>query len=349
MAIGKKRKTGDVKGLTPEEAEVYKDAGANIDASDVKGTPEYAAKQMNEKYAPLSNESTGFVPKDTSIQPTDKPLGDFIKTGGQNPDVMTDIESHDTAMDANKQAFEDIQSGKSTMGTEPIETPKMKEREEKENQLEEMANTSDTEIKENVQEAGEKAVEPKDKGKYNASTQSIWGAWQNGMFGDPDSPEAKNARNYLILDAIAAFASNAGRNLRNVGAQFSGGSIDNSRDTSMWEQRQQEMAAEERAAEREQLGGPAQRRRINEELTNDMNELAKNKASTVNDLINLYKSKVDNPNTNELMRQIYINAITGLSNANISATPLNQAMGTVNSIIGNLLGLGNVGSSFLGR
>lgn len=219
----------------------------------------------------------------------------------------------------------------------------------KKEQLQEMANTSDGEIKENVQEAGEEVVPESDKGKYNASTTSIWGAWQNGMFGDPDSPEAKNARNYLILDAIAAFASNAGRNLRNVGAQFSGGSIDNGRDTSMWEQRQKEMAAEERAIEREQLGGPAQRRRINEELTNELNEFSKNKAATVNDLINLYKSKVDNPNTNELMRQVYINAITGLSNANISATPLNQAMGTVNSIIGNLLGLGNVGSSFLGR
>lgn len=344
---GKKRKTGDIKGLTQEEAEVYKQAGADIDKSDIKGTPEYAEKQLNKKYESLN---TGMTPTDPLLEnANDKPLGDFIKTGGQNPDVITDIENHDTAMDANKQAFEEVQSGKSTMGTEPIETPKMKEREEeKKEQLEEMAQTPDTEIKENVQEAAQ-VVPESDKGKYNASTQSIWGAWQNGMFGDPDSPEAKNARNYLILDAIAAFASNAGRNLRNVGAQFSGGSIDNGHDSSMWEQRQQEMAAEERAMEREQLGGPAQRRRINEELTNDMNELAKNKASTVNDLINLYKSKVDNPNTNELMRQIYINAITGLSNANISATPLNQAMGTVNSIIGNLLGLGNVGSSFLGR
>ena len=219
----------------------------------------------------------------------------------------------------------------------------------KKEQLQEMAKTPDAEVKENGEEAGDKAVPPEDKGKYNASTQSIWGAWQSGMFGDPDSSEAKNARNYLILDAIAAFASNAGRNIRNVGAQFSGGSIDNGHDSSMWEQRQQEMAAEERAIERENLGGPAQRRRINEELTNEMNELSKNKAATVNDLINLYKGKIDDPNTNELMRQIYINAVTGLSNANISATPLNQAMGTVNSIIGNLLGLGNVGSSFLGR
>ncbi len=338
-----KRKTGDIKGLTPEEAEVYKAAGAPIDEADIKGTPEYSAKQINEKYAPLSNESTGYVPKDTSIQPTDKHVGDFVRTGGQNPDVISDIEADEKAQEVNSKV-------NTNMETKPIETPKMKEREEseKKEQLEEMAATSDTEIKENVQEA-EQVVPESDKGKYNASTQSIWGAWQNGMFGDPDSPEAKNARNYLILDAIAAFASNAGRNLRNVGAQFSGGSIDNNHDSSMWEQRQQEMAAEERASEREQLGGPAQRRRINEELTNEMNELAKNKASTVNDLINLYKSKVDNPNTNELMRQIYINAITGLSNANISATPLNQAMGTVNSIIGNLLGLGNVGSSFLGR
>lgn len=227
----------------------------------------------------------------------------------------------------------------------------------KKEQLEEMANTSDEEVKENVEEAGDKAVPPEDKGKYNASTQSIWGAWQSGMFGDPNSPEAKNARNYLILDAIAAFASNAGRNLRNVGAQFSGGSIDNSHDTSMWEQRQQEMAAEERAAEREHLGGPAERRRINEELTNEMNELAKNKAATVNDLINYYKQKVDETD-NWVAREVYTKAITGLAGARMDATPLSQAMGAIGPILQAAAGIGGmmtsdqrekVGSSFLGR
>jgi len=36
---GKKRKSGDIKGLNQEEFDVYKEAGANVDKSDVKGTP----------------------------------------------------------------------------------------------------------------------------------------------------------------------------------------------------------------------------------------------------------------------------------------------------------------------
>lgn len=218
----------------------------------------------------------------------------------------------------------------------------------KKEQVEEMNNTPDEEVKAQVSESTE-AVSPELKPVYSKSTMSIWDAYNAGVFGQPGSKEAKSARNYLILDAIANFTSNLGRDVGNVGAQFTGGSIDNREDQSLWSQRQDEMAAEERAIEKEYLGGPAERRRINEELTNEINELAKNKSATVNDLINLYKQKVDDPNTNEFARQIYITAITGLADANISATPLNQAMGTVSGVIGNLLGLGNVGSSFLGR
>lgn len=260
MAI-RKRKTGDVKGLTPEEAEVYKDAGANIDKSDVKGTPEYAAKQMNEKYAPLSNESTGFVPKDTSIQPTDKHVGDFIRTGGQNPDVMTDIENHDTAMDANDKAFEDIQSGKSTMGTEPIETPKMKEREELEQEkvktqaAEELGKKSDEEVKSDLTEAAEEVDDPEVESKFK----SIWQAWI-------DKDISKEDRNYLIIDALATFASNAGRNLRNIGAQFTGGSIDTTKDKGLWQQRNEAIAEAEREGAAEYVGGPKQRQRLREEI-----------------------------------------------------------------------------------
>lgn len=227
----------------------------------------------------------------------------------------------------------------------------------KKEQVEEMNNTPDEEVKAQVSESTE-AVSPELKPVYSKSTMSIWDAYNAGVFGQPGSKEAKSARNYLILDAIANFTSNLGRDVGNVGAQFTGGSIDNREDQSLWSQRQDEMAAEERAIEKEYLGGPAQRRRINEELTNEINELAKNKSATVNDLINTYKKRVDDPNTNALMREVYTKAITGLAGANISATPISQAMGSIGPILQGITGIASmftsdarekVGSSFLGR
>lgn len=112
------------------------------------------------------------------------------------------------------------------------------------------------------------AVQPKEsdtpkqaqaKGKYNKSMMSIWDAYRNG---DID----KETAGYFTIDAIATLAKNLGRSIGNVGAQFSGGTIDNGHDESMWEQRKNALFNEEIQKEKEGLGSAASRQAESEEL-----------------------------------------------------------------------------------
>lgn len=57
--------------------------------------------------------------------------------------------------------------------------------------------------------------------------QSIMDAYYDGRL-DRDS------RNFYIADAISKFLRNTGRDVGNIGAQFSGGTIDNNRDEALW-------------------------------------------------------------------------------------------------------------------
>ena len=99
------------------------------------------------------------------------------------------------------------------------------------------------------------------KGKYNKSMMSIWDAYRNG---DID----KETAGYFTIDAIATLAKNLGRSIGNVGAQFSGGTIDNGHDESKWGQRQNALLNEEIGMETENLGGAAGRKAESESLDN---------------------------------------------------------------------------------
>lgn len=100
-----------------------------------------------------------------------------------------------------------------------------------------------------------------DKNKYNKSMMSIWDAYRNGEI-------SKETAGYFTIDAIATLAKNLGRSIGNVGAQFSGGTIDNGHDESKWGQRQNAMLSEEIGKETESLGGAAGRKAESESLDN---------------------------------------------------------------------------------
>lgn len=98
-----------------------------------------------------------------------------------------------------------------------------------------------------------------DKNKYNKSMMSIWDAYRNGEID-------KETAGYFTIDAIATLAKNLGRSIGNVGAQFSGGTIDNGHDESKWGQRQNALLNEEIGKETESLGGAAGRQAESENL-----------------------------------------------------------------------------------
>ena len=90
---------------------------------------------------------------------------------------------------------------------------------------------------------------------------SIWDAYRNGEI-------SKETAGYFTIDAIATLAKNLGRSIGNVGAQFSGGTIDNGHDESKWGQRQNALLNEEIGKETESIGGAAGRQAESESLDN---------------------------------------------------------------------------------
>ena len=105
------------------------------------------------------------------------------------------------------------------------------------------------------------------KKRYNKATMSIWDAYNEGIID-------KETAGYFTIDALATLASNLGRRIGNVGAQFSGGTIDNNQDTSAWEQRKNAILGEEIQSEKEAIGGQAGRKAASEEASIESQELA---------------------------------------------------------------------------
>ena len=99
------------------------------------------------------------------------------------------------------------------------------------------------------------------KNNYNKSMMSIWDAYRAGEID-------KETAGYFTIDAIATLAKNLGRSIGNVGAQFSGGTIDNGHDESKWGQRQNALLNETIGKETESLGGAAGRKAESESLDN---------------------------------------------------------------------------------
>ena len=126
------------------------------------------------------------------------------------------------------------------------------------------------------------------KGKYNKSMMSIWDAYRKG---DID----KETAGYFTIDAIATLAKNLGRSIGNVGAQFSGGTIDNGHDTSMWEQRRDSMFGTELQKETEEV----------KTFDNILKGYQTNRTATVNDMLNDFRAKSNDPSLSETEKRFY--------------------------------------------
>ena len=101
---------------------------------------------------------------------------------------------------------------------------------------------------------------------YKKSMMSIWDAYRAGLID-------KETAGYFTIDAIATLAKNLGRSIGNVGAQFSGGTIDNGHDESKWGQRQNAVMEEEIQKELEGLGSKSSRQAESESLDNEAKKI----------------------------------------------------------------------------
>lgn len=73
----------------------------------------------------------------------------------------------------------------------------------------------------------------KAEGKYRL--RSIMDAYNEGTLD-------KESRDYLIIDALSKFARNTGKDLGNLAAAYTGGSVNNDRESGIWEERNKAMA-----------------------------------------------------------------------------------------------------------
>ena len=192
-------------------------------------------------------------------------------------------------------------------------------------------------------ETSEVVKSPETPKEIKRPARSIWDAWLNGEFGDKDSDSAKKERDYLILDAIGTFAKNAGRQLGNVGAQYTGGSIDNDEDTSAWEQKQllrnkADFANQAQKNAEADYDSPAGRQRASEILNLEMQQYMANKAATVQDLMDDWNAKANNAK-DPVTALYYRDLVTKLAASGVS--PMSSALQGiqgVSSIVGTVLG-----------
>ena len=138
------------------------------------------------------------------------------------------------------------------------------------------------------------------KKRYNQATMSIWDAYNNGLID-------KETAGYFTVDALATLAKNLGRGIGNVGAQFSGGTIDQGHDTSMWEQRKDEIFNQELTGEAESIDNYA----------NVMKRYNLTKASTVNDLLKSVKSDIDKLDDRNPLKIAYMSIAAQIANGQI--------------------------------
>ena len=75
---------------------------------------------------------------------------------------------------------------------------------------------------------------------------SIMDAYNEGLLD-------KESRDYLIVDALSKFARNTGKDLANLAAAYTGGSMNNDRESSLWEERNKAMAGKAIGAEGNKL------------------------------------------------------------------------------------------------
>ena len=237
------------------------------------------------------SDMSGLQPKIQQVQEENKVLDEVAEATGQRPATILGhpvgqaVHSEDVAQDLNDRdiAVKD---------------------EYKEKHPEVFSEDGNQEIENNIASIGE--VNDNDshevkaaKGKYNKSMMSIWDAYYNGELGLDEngepSKDAKARAMYYTVDAIATLAKNLGRSIGNVGAQFSGGTIDNGHDTSMWEQRQNKLFNTELQAESEEV----------KTFDNILKGYQTNRAATVNDMLNDFRAKANDPSLPETEKRFY--------------------------------------------
>lgn len=101
----------------------------------------------------------------------------------------------------------------------------------KTNKTSETNKTNETNKTDSSGETGDENTKQESKYKLR----SIMDAYNEGLLDE-------NSRDYLIVDALSKFARNTGKDLGNLAAAYTGGSVNNDKESGIWEERNKAMA-----------------------------------------------------------------------------------------------------------
>ena len=195
----------------------------------------------------------------------------------------------------------------------------------------------------------------KDKDKYQSSMYGIIDAMKNGDI-DPSTGV------YFMLDALSKTARNTGIDIGNIGAQFSGGTVRDDYQDSLWNQRRNKMFENEMTSEINKQEGTdkemeynlAKEDLIGKGLSNEQADLALNASRTFNDKAEEFKKA-----GNDTMADLYAlvgsaatkdvgpDKLAAIAASGILNTPEGKA--AVDEIIDTMTGLvGGIGNTFGG-
>lgn len=98
----------------------------------------------------------------------------------------------------------------------------------------------------------------------------------------------KGTRDYMMADTIAKFARNTGRDIGNIGAQFTGGTVNNNFETSDWDKRNEELFKQQTSAE---AAGIANSDKEREATSQNLANEKSNKALEASRVMETFKNK----------------------------------------------------------
>ena len=240
---------------TAEGAWAYQKGPSDEIVENITGKANPTKEEVSEKANEIIERR--ITPDQQGIQSKGNPGDNRIN----NPDALdtSEVDKLHNELKSMAQTEENMEPGTMTFTPEQVEEAKNNAGITKEVPGSTSANNALTDVATPKKDDPPEVIDSKNK--YNKSMMSIWDAYRAGEID-------KETAGYFTIDAIATLAKNLGRSIGNVGAQFSGGTIDNGHDESKWGQRQNAMLSEEIQKEKEGVGSAASRQAESESLDN---------------------------------------------------------------------------------
>jgi hypothetical protein len=169
----------------------------------------------------------------------------------------------------------------------------------------------------------------------------------------------KNTRDYLLADTLGKFARNMGKDISNISAAYSGGTVNNEREGSAWDARNEAMMSSGVNAEQNKVAGSTNEQQYrsgeaqitSQELNNRIKELQKTPAENFSKEAKALYAKANDPNLSAEERQQYkmqarlLDLVAAASTQEIGAEEYIATLATnpeVQKLLGEILkGVGN--------